>query len=38
MANTCTVYGNLLSLHRVSNSLAKLSNLQTRNNSKKYLK
>lgn len=38
MANTCTVYGKLLPLHRVSNSSAKLLKLLTRYNSKNYLK
>lgn len=37
MAFTCMVYGKVLSLRRVSNSVAKLSNLPTRNNSKNYL-
>lgn len=37
MANICTVYAKTLSLHRVSNSSAKLSNLRTRSNNKNYL-
>jgi len=37
MPNTCIVYAKALSLHRVSNSSAKLSKLQTRSNNKNYL-
>lgn len=37
MANTCTVYGILLNLHRVSNSVAKVRNFRTTSNDKNYL-
>lgn len=37
MANTCIVYGKVLTLHRVSNSVAKLAKITARSNNKNYL-
>ena len=37
MANTCIVYGKALTLHRVSNSVAKLAKITARSNNKNYL-
>lgn len=37
MVNTCIVYGKALTLHRVSNSVAKLAKITARSNNKNYL-